>query len=133
MKLETQNGKTLLPTAGELDATAAPEGVDRRAFKMRSAVIGATAVISGCSRPEVERAAPPPAQATPPQPASQVSPDLDVVKKSKGPVMTTLEEFYNRRVDLDTTVEAMALTAREMNSKYNETSGGGLAVSLVLC
>jgi L-serine dehydratase len=38
-----------------------------------------------------------------------------------------------RRVDLDTTVAAMALTAREMNSKYKETSEGGLAVSVVLC
>jgi L-serine dehydratase len=38
-----------------------------------------------------------------------------------------------RRVDLDTTIAAMALTAREMNSKYKETSEGGLAVSLVLC
>jgi len=39
----------------------------------------------------------------------------------------------NRRVDFDTTVTAMALTAREMNAKYKETSEGGLAVSLVLC
>ena len=31
------------------------------------------------------------------------------------------------------TVNAMALTAREMNAKYKETSEGGLAVSLVLC
>jgi L-serine dehydratase len=38
-----------------------------------------------------------------------------------------------RRVDLDTTISAMALTAKEMNSKYKETSEGGLAVSLVLC
>jgi L-serine dehydratase len=38
-----------------------------------------------------------------------------------------------RRVDLDTTIAAMDLTAREMNSKYKETSEGGLAVSLVLC
>jgi L-serine dehydratase len=38
-----------------------------------------------------------------------------------------------RRVDLDTTIAAMALTARDMNSKYKETSEGGLAVSLVLC
>ena len=38
-----------------------------------------------------------------------------------------------RRVDLDTTVAAMALTAKEMNSKYKETSEGGLAVSVVLC
>jgi L-serine dehydratase len=28
---------------------------------------------------------------------------------------------------------AMALTAKEMNSKYKETSEGGLAVSVVLC
>jgi L-serine dehydratase len=27
----------------------------------------------------------------------------------------------------------MALTAKEMNSKYKETSEGGLAVSVVLC
>jgi L-serine dehydratase len=38
-----------------------------------------------------------------------------------------------RRVDLDTTITAMALTAKEMNAKYKETSEGGLAVSLVLC
>ena len=39
----------------------------------------------------------------------------------------------NRRVDFDTTVDAMALTAREMNSKSKETSEGGLAVSVTLC
>ena len=38
-----------------------------------------------------------------------------------------------RRVDLDTTIDAMSLTAREMNAKYKETSEGGLAVSVVLC
>ena len=38
-----------------------------------------------------------------------------------------------RRVDLDTCIAAMALTAKEMNTKYKETSEGGLAVSLVLC
>ncbi len=38
-----------------------------------------------------------------------------------------------RRVDLDTTIAATDLTAREMNAKYKETSEGGLAVSLVLC
>ena len=39
----------------------------------------------------------------------------------------------NRRVDFDTTVAAMALTAKKMNSKYKETLEGGLAVSLTLC
>jgi L-serine dehydratase len=38
-----------------------------------------------------------------------------------------------RRVDLDATIAAMAQTAREMNSKYKETSEAGLAVSVVLC
>ncbi len=38
-----------------------------------------------------------------------------------------------RRVDLDTTIDAMSLTAKEMNTKYKETSEGGLAVSVVLC
>jgi L-serine dehydratase len=38
-----------------------------------------------------------------------------------------------RRVDQDTTISAMALTAKEMNVKYKETSEGGLAVSVVLC
>jgi L-serine dehydratase len=36
-------------------------------------------------------------------------------------------------VDFDSTVTAMALTAKEMNSKYKETSEGGLAVSVTLC
>jgi L-serine dehydratase len=37
------------------------------------------------------------------------------------------------RVDLDATIAAMAQTAKEMNSKYKETSEAGLAVSVVLC
>ena len=43
------------------------------------------------------------------------------------------EIAVDRRLDFDTTVNAMALTAKEMNSKYKETSEGGLAVSVVLC
>ena len=43
------------------------------------------------------------------------------------------EVAQGHRVDLDTTISAMALTAKEMNSRYKETSEGGLAVSLVLC
>jgi L-serine dehydratase len=55
---------------------------------MRSAVIGATAVILGRSvsaEERIERST-----AEPPQ----LSPDLNVVKGKKGPVMTTLDEFY---------------------------------------
>src|SRR3954452_25475810 len=55
------------------------------------------------------------------------------VKAWTGFMIASNEIPTNRRVDFDTTVNAMALTAREMNSKYKETSEGGLAVSVVLC
>jgi L-serine dehydratase len=37
------------------------------------------------------------------------------------------------RVDLDTTIESMAQTGRDMSAKYKETSEGGLAANLTLC
>ena len=69
---------------------------------MRSAVISAAAVMNGCTRSETERTAPPPApaaesarvQGLAPAPAVPLSPDLNVVKKEKGPVLTTVDEFY---------------------------------------
>lgn len=65
-----------------------PPGVDRRTFLMRSAVIGATAVITGRyvsaqDRTKGSVAAPP-----------KLDPALNVVQKGKGPVMTTVDEFY---------------------------------------
>jgi len=43
-------------------------------------------------------------------------------------------EIANRhRVGLDETVQALAQTAKDMNSKYKETSEAGLALSVVLC
>ena len=55
------------------------------------------------------------------------------VKAWTGYLMATNEIPANRRVDLDSVITAMDLTAKEMNSKYKETSEGGMAVSLVLC
>jgi L-serine dehydratase len=55
------------------------------------------------------------------------------VKAWTGFMIASNEVPAARRVDFDTTMSAMALTAKEMNSKYKETSEGGLAVSLVLC
>jgi len=55
------------------------------------------------------------------------------VKAWTGYCIASEEVPEQRRVDLDTTIAAMALTAKEMNSKYKETSEGGLAVSVVLC
>jgi L-serine dehydratase len=76
----------------ELTPTELPPGVDRRTFMMRSAVIGAAAVITGNVVADDKRAAG--ASAAPPAVPGNVSSDLQVVKKSKGPVMTTLDEFY---------------------------------------
>jgi L-serine dehydratase len=93
MKAETDGQRTSFDPERELNRPDVPAGVDRRTFMMRSAVIGAAAVITGCSHSGPEQTAsavaPPP-----PLPATPLSADLDVVKKSKGPVMTTLEEFY---------------------------------------
>jgi L-serine dehydratase len=55
------------------------------------------------------------------------------VKSWTGFMIASNEIPVNRRVDFDTTVAAMALTAKEMNTKYKETSEGGLAVSVTLC
>jgi L-serine dehydratase len=73
-----------------------PEGVDRRTFLMRSAVVGSAAIITGRTVSAQERAhrsipAKPPKG---PAPEPPLSPALNVVKKTKGPVMTTLDEFY---------------------------------------
>jgi L-serine dehydratase len=77
----------ILPGAEPVEV---PLGVDRRTFMMRSAVVGSAAVITGrvVSAEEQKKAA------TAPPPKVALSPELNVVKKSKGPVMTTLEEFY---------------------------------------
>jgi L-serine dehydratase len=55
------------------------------------------------------------------------------VKSWTGYLIARNEIPVNRRVDLDSTIEAMALTAKDMNPKYKETSEGGLAVSVTLC
>ncbi len=43
------------------------------------------------------------------------------------------EVASSHRVTLDETVQALAQTAKDMNSKYKETSEAGLALSVVLC
>ena len=83
----------LVPDNDLVSATV-PEGWDRRAFMMRSAMIGAVAVLTGCNPPTPKETADQNASAPPVAPAVPLSDELDVVKKAKGPVMTTLEEFY---------------------------------------
>ena len=82
------------PTAIKVELPEVPQSADRRTFLMRSAVIGATAVITGrtVSAQQQNRAA-----AAAPAPAklsTALSPTLDVVKKESRPVMTTIDEFY---------------------------------------
>ena len=93
----TVNGKDASP-ARAADPFL-PSEVDRRAFMMRSAVIGAAAVMTGAAwtpearaqQAEKEAAAKPQAA---PKMGGELSSDLDVVKRSKGPVMTVADEFY---------------------------------------
>jgi L-serine dehydratase len=91
------NDDGLFPPSAE--EPSAPPGIDRRAFLMRNSVIGAAAVMTGTTwtpkaralQAAKEAAAKPP---LPPLDSTSMSADLDVVKRSKGPVMTVLEEFY---------------------------------------
>ncbi|HYI92298.1 MAG TPA: L-serine ammonia-lyase [Bryobacteraceae bacterium] len=91
MKSEKAGDKRVLLSAEELHVNDHPAGVDRRSFMMRSAVISSAAVITGCSISEKDKTA---AATAPQKPSVNLSPDLEVVKKSKGPVMTVLHEFY---------------------------------------
>ena len=88
---EAARGQEVMVMKPEDPDFEVPPGVDRRTFMMRSAVIGSAAVITGRVAVRGGRR---PRRATAPPPKVNVSPDLNVVKKSKGPVMTTLEEFY---------------------------------------
>jgi L-serine dehydratase len=79
-----------LGSVDEMASQEVPAGVDRRAFLMRSALIGATAVMLDrpvSAQQKANRLATTPAPVT-------LSPSLEVVKEQKGPVMTILDEFY---------------------------------------
>jgi L-serine dehydratase len=89
--MSLDNGRKDLITPEDLGLHEAPSGADRRAFLMRSAAIAAAAVMTGCTTEEKKATV---AAATAPSPAENLSADLDVVKKSKGPVMTVIDEFY---------------------------------------
>ncbi len=55
-----------------------------------------------------------------------------VIKAHAAACITMDAEEKRHRVDLDTCIAAMAMTGRDMNAKYKETSTGGLA-ALVQC
>jgi len=85
--MSNNENEDLLADTTDLLSQEVPTGVDRRTFLMRSAVVGATAVMTGRvvsaqERTERSTAAPP------------LAPELNVVQKGKGPVLTTVDEFY---------------------------------------
>jgi L-serine dehydratase len=76
-----------------------PENINRRTFLIRNAVIGAAAAMTGTVWTIEARAQQAAGEAAkksplPPLDSTSMSTDLDVVKRSKGPVMTVLDEFY---------------------------------------
>ena len=91
MGTSTRMGEPLpaSPETGKLTSD-----VDRRAFMMRSAVIGAAAVMTGTTWTSEARAQQAAKEAAAPKLGAGMSPDLNVVKAEKGPVITVLEEFY---------------------------------------
>src|SRR5690349_2097567 len=74
--------------------SAVPPDIDRRSFFMRNAFIGAAAAMTGTAWTPEARAAQAAKEAAQPKLGATMSPDLEVVKKSKGPVMTVVDEFY---------------------------------------
>src|SRR5690348_13842810 len=89
MELLHQSGaRDPLASPEQLISETIPPGVDRRTFLMRNAVVGAAAVILGRGLSAQERAD------RSIGPAPNLDAGLNVVSKQKGPVMTTLDEFY---------------------------------------
>jgi L-serine dehydratase len=71
-----------------------PSNLNRRSFLMRNAVIGAAAVMTGATWTPEARARQAAKEAGSPKMGTSMSPRLDIVRQSKGPVMTVVEEFY---------------------------------------
>ncbi|HBV42582.1 MAG TPA: L-serine ammonia-lyase [Desulfovibrio sp.] len=58
---------------------------------------------------------------------------VGAVKAYNAFLLAISEDPKSHRVSLDSAIEAMGETGREMNAKFKETSLGGLAVSMVNC
>jgi L-serine dehydratase len=76
------------------EVSALPSNIDRRSFLMRNAAIGAAAIMTGSTWTPEARAQQAAKEAAAPKLGAALSPDLEVVKESKGPVMTVADEFY---------------------------------------
>ncbi len=58
---------------------------------------------------------------------------MGALKAYNASLVAAAEDVKKHRVTLDMAIEAMGETGRDMNSKYKETSRGGLAVAMVEC
>src|SRR5689334_14129404 len=101
VRLKTESAKTPAPPesvagAEPITEDQIPSGVDRRKFLMRSAVIGAAAVMTGRRVSAEERISKAASESLLPQQptAPPLDKNLNVVKKGQGFVMTTIDEFY---------------------------------------
>src|SRR6516225_3414887 len=87
--IERDADSTVLPAESTI-----PSEINRRAFLMRNAVIGAAMVMTGKTMTPEARAQQAAKEAGAPKLGAKLDPSLNVVKESKGPVMTVIEEFY---------------------------------------
>src|SRR6185369_6228188 len=94
MNTSTKNDGLPAGSPAESAETALHSHIDRRSFLMRNAVIGAAAAMTGRVWTPEARAAQAAKEAGAPKLGATLSPDLDVVKRSEGPIMTVVEEFY---------------------------------------
>jgi L-serine dehydratase len=99
MKPSDNKNNELFPELPETSKLGS--SIDRRTFIIRNAVIGAAAVMTGRVWTSEARAAQAgkeaaakPATGKPKLDSSTMSPDLAIVKESKGPVMTVVDEMY---------------------------------------
>jgi L-serine dehydratase len=88
---DTNNKDDLLTPLPDIPGLS---NIDRRSFLIRNAVIGAAAVMTGKVWTPEARAQQAAKEAGEPKLGGVLSPDLDVVRKSRGPVMTLADEFY---------------------------------------
>ena len=95
--MSNKDNADLLADTSEVISQEIPPNVDRRSFLMRSAVVGAAAVMTGQIVSAKSRTLRAFSESLPDKdqgPAPPLAQDLAVVQKGKGPVMTTLDEFY---------------------------------------
>src|SRR3954454_24709476 len=74
----------------ELDVSEPPAGSDRRAFMIQSAMVATIVAVGGRASPLFGQVS----ATAPPLGSAPVDPDLQVIKNTKGPVMTLVDEFY---------------------------------------